>query len=149
MPNQSEASMTRLIRAEVRAQMKRYARARKWDDFVNELNDVLSPALKDHYVARLCELHRIGFSHADEPEESWQHRFGDRLVNSTNGRKLDHRKAIEQSLKEVLETDVLRRRLAILEFQQVHAVKAKTALPPDAHEDFVAQVREYMDLILE
>ncbi|MCS6978386.1 MAG: hypothetical protein NZM31_15460 [Gemmatales bacterium] len=127
--------------------MKRYAMAKSREEFVNSLNSVLGPALKHHYRIRLGVL-----NHCLDQVPKWERQkeelleqFVDRLLEPTKARHLDRRKAVEQSLKEVLEADEARRRSEQALFQRAYRLKKLVPLPRDAHESFVAQVRELVN----
>jgi hypothetical protein len=147
MPKQLE--LTQLIRAEVKAQMKRYAMAKTREEFINKLNDVLGPALSHHYRVVLGRL-----NNRQDQIEKWQRhedgflrRFARRLVEPTKAKGLDRRKAAEQALREIMQTDTLRRRVESADFQRTYKLKTLNPLPEDAHEEFVARVREIVESI--
>ena len=149
MENQRTAGLTQLIREEVKAQMKRYAMARTREDFINQLVDVLSPALSHYYRATLGSL-----NHRTDQVEKWQHQeeefldqFADRLIKPTKAKGLDRKKAAAQAVKEMLEHDEARRRIESLRFQKAYKLKALTPLPEDAHERFLVRVREIVNAI--
>jgi hypothetical protein len=149
MPKQTDAGLTRLIQAEVREQMKRYAMARRREDFINDLEAVLGPALSHHYRAVLGTLNQ-----RMDQVEKWRHQeqafldqFADELVESTKAKGLDRRKAVDQALKELLDFDHLRRRKESRVFEKAHGLKKLIPLPDDAHDDFVARVRELVESI--
>jgi len=150
MEKQRKASLAQMVREEVKAQMKRYARAKTRDDFINHLDDVLGPALSHHYRATLGTV-----NNRTDQVEKWRHQeerfleeFGDRLVEPTKAKGLDRRKAAEQALKELMQTDTLRRRKESLTFQKSYSLKKLTPLPDDAYEPFVARVREIINAII-
>lgn len=149
--DRTDTSLARLIQQEVKAQMKRYAMSRKRDDFINRLVEVLIPALKHHYRAVLGQL-----NHRTDQIEKWREhevtfldQFADRLLESTKAKGLDRRKAVEQALKELMENDRGARKHESQTFQRSHKLKTLAPLPSDAHEDFLARVREIADTILE
>ena len=72
----------------------------------------------------------------------------DILPKPTKAKGLDRRKAVEQSLKEIMQTDALRRRIESLDFQKTYKLKTLLPLPEDTHEDFLARVREIVNAIL-
>jgi uncharacterized protein with gpF-like domain len=147
MEKQRRARLAQLIREEVKAQMKWYAMAKTREEFINSLNAVLSPALSHHYRVVLGTLN----NHTDQVEKWQQHeegflrQFMDRLVEPTKAKGLDRRKAVEQSLKEVMQTDAARRRAESLDFQRTYKLKTLTPLPEDAQEDFLTRVREIVN----
>jgi hypothetical protein len=149
MEKQRSMPIARMIREEVMAQMKRYAIAKTRDDFINSLEDVLSPALGHHYRVVLGTLN----NRTDQVDKWRQHeegfleQFMDRLVKPVKARGLDRRKAVEQSLKEIMQDDAPRRRAEFVNFQRTYKLKTLTPLPEDAHEDFWAQVREIVATI--
>ena len=146
-----DTSLASLVQQEVKAQMKRYAMAKRRDDFINRLVEVLIPALKHHYRAVLGQL-----NHRTDQVEKWQEQqegfleqFADRLLESTKARGLDRGKAVEQAIKESMENDRGARRHESLRFQKSYKLKTLTPLPGDAHEDFLARVREMVGTILD
>jgi hypothetical protein len=147
MEKQLTTGLARLIREEVKAQMKRYAMARTRDDFINKLVDVLIPGLKHHYRAVLGTLN----SRTDQvekwrqQEEGFLDQFADRLRETTKAKGLDRRKAVEQALKELMENDAPGRRYECLTFQKSYKLKTFTPLPENAHEAFLLRVREIVD----
>jgi hypothetical protein len=150
METQTRGELTQLIREEVKAQMKRYAMAKTRDDFINSLVDVLSPALVHHYRATVALL-----NNRTDQVEKWQRQedgfldqFADRLIKTTKAKGLDRRKAVEQSLKELMERDDARKRYEVLNFQKSYKLKTLTPLPDNAHVEFLARVREIVDTIL-
>jgi hypothetical protein len=149
MQKQRTDRLAQMIRAEVKAQMKRYAMSRTREEFINALNDVLGPALDHHdRVILAARNNRI------DPVEKWQRQvdhflrqFMSLLSRPTKAKGLDRRKAVEQSLKEIMQTDGTRRRIESLDFQRTYSLKTLTPLPDNAHEDFLARVREIVDII--
>ncbi|MFN4260617.1 MAG: hypothetical protein ACK4RK_15080 [Gemmataceae bacterium] len=147
-PRTSE--LTRLIREEVKAQMKRYAMARTRDDFINSLLGVLGPALSHHYRATLGTLNQRTdqVEKWQRQEEGFLEQFADRLIEPTKAKGLDRRQAVEQAVKELLQTDVLRRRKESNTFQKSYKLKKLIPLPENAHEEFLSHVWELVDSIL-
>lgn len=78
-------------------------------------------------------------------KEKFLQQFAIRLVMPLKSKKLDRKKAVEQSLKEVMETDALRRRVESLTFQKTYRLKKLYPLPENAHEEFLAEVRAMVD----
>jgi hypothetical protein len=149
MEKQISRGLTQLVREEVKAQMKRYAMAKRREDFINHLVDVLSPALSHHYRVTLGTL-----NHRTDQVEKWQRQeegfldqFADHLVKPTKAKGLDVRKAVRQACKELLQKDDARRRGEITKFQKTYGLKAMKPLPESAHEDFLARVREIVDTL--
>src|SRR5438477_13130798 len=106
MEKQRRARLARLIQEEVQAQMKRYAMARTREEFINRLTEVLGPALSHFYRYTLATL-----NHRTDQVEKWQQQeegflqqFSERLLEPTKAKKLDRKKAVEQSLKELMQT---------------------------------------------
>ena len=101
MEKQSTGILTRLIREEVKAQMKRYAMARTRDDFINSLVDVLSPALSHHYRATLGILNgrTDQVKKWQRQQEGFLEQFMERLIKPVKAKGLDRKKAVEQALK--------------------------------------------------
>jgi predicted transcriptional regulator len=130
--------------------MKRYAMAKTCEEFINHLEDVLSPALGHHYQAVLGTLNqRIDqVQKWQRQEEGFLRQFMDRLVKPIKAKGMDRKKAVEQALKEVMQTDALRRRVESLDFQRTYKLKTLTPLPEDVHEEFLARVREIVEAIL-
>jgi hypothetical protein len=150
MEKQRSRGLTQLIRGEVKAQMKRYAMAKARDDYINHLGDVLGPALSHHYRATLGIL-----NNRTDQVEKWQRQeegfldqFADRLIEPTKAKGLNRKKAVEQTLKELIQTDELRRRKESLTFQKTYKLKKLTQLPENAHEDYLARVREIVNEIM-
>jgi hypothetical protein len=149
MEKQLTTGLARLIREEVKAQMKRYAMARKRDDFINRLVEVLIPALRHHYRVTLGMLNKRldQVEKWQQQEEGFLDQFADRLQETTKAKGLDRRKAAEQALKELMENDAGGRRYEAVTFQKSHKLKTLTPLPENAHEDFLVRVREIVDTI--
>jgi hypothetical protein len=147
MEKRNAGILSHLIRDEVKAQMKRYAMAQKRENFVNRLVEVLIPALKHHYRAALGILN----DRTDQVEKWRRHedayldQFDDRLQEATKARGLDRRKAVAQALRELMEHDGARRRGESASFQRAHGLKTLKPLPDEAHEEFLARVREIVD----
>ncbi len=147
MEKQRKASLTQMVRDEVKAQMKRYAMAKTRDDFINSLVDVLSPALSHHYRAGLGAVNNRT-DQVDKwqaQEEGFLEQFAERVVKPTKAKGLDRKKAVQQALKELMENDDKRRRVESLLFQKNYKLQKLNALPEDAHEDFLARVREIVN----
>lgn len=127
--------------------MKRYAMAKTREEFINSLNAVLSPALSHHYRVLLGILNNQTdqVEKWKKQEEGFLRQFMDRLVEPTKAKGLDRRKAVEQSLKEVMQTDAPRRRAESLDFQRTYKLKTLTPLPESAHEAFLVRVREIVN----
>jgi hypothetical protein len=149
MEKQVTVGLTRLIREEVKAQMKRYAMARTRDDFINHLVDVLSPALSHHYRTTLAALNQRTdqVDKWQRQEEAFLEQFTDQLVKPTKAKGLDRRKAVEQALKELLENDDARKRIESVNFQKSYKLKTLIPLPGTSHEEFLARVREIIGTI--
>jgi len=150
MQKQSTSGLTRLIREEVKAQMKRYAMARTRDDFINNLVEVLIPGLAHHYRATLGMLNK-----RTDQVEKWQRqedrfldRFAQRLREKTKAKGLDRRKAAEQALKELMENDAAGRRYEAVTFQKSYKLKTVVPLPENTHDEFLARVREIVEMML-
>ena len=56
--NSTTIDIHELVQKEVKAQLKRYAMAKRRDDFINSLVDVLIPALVHHYRSRLGAINQ-------------------------------------------------------------------------------------------
>lgn len=149
MEKQRRVPGARLIREEVRAQMKRYAMAKSREEFINKFVEVMIPALGHHYRTVLAIIN----NHTDQvekwlrQEEHFLEQFTDRLQEVTKAKGLDRRKAVAQALKELMEHDDARRRLESFRFQREYHLKKLIPLPENAHEDFLARVWEIVDTI--
>ena len=151
MEKQSTVQLARMIREEVKVQMKRYVMSRRRDKFINKLVDVLIPAVKHHYRAVLGTL-----NNRTDQVEKWRQQedgfldqFADRLLQNTKAKGLDRRKAVEKALKELMENDLSGRRYETATFQKSYKLKTLTPLPENAHEDFLSRVRDIVDTILD
>ena len=149
MENQRQGQLTRQIREEVKAQMKRYAMAKNREAFIDRLVEVLIPALRHHYRAALGLLN-------DRPDqvEKWQQQedgffdqFTDRIQEATKAKKLDRRKAVAQALKELMEHDEARVRLETSTFQKTYKVKSLKPLSGQVRDAFLARVWEIVNTI--
>jgi hypothetical protein len=149
MEKQRKASLAHMIREEVKAQMKRYAMAKTRDEFINGLVDVLSPALSHHYRATLGRINNRTdqVQKWQEQEEGFLEQFADRVVKPTKAKGLDRKKAVEQAVKELMENDDKRRRIESLRFQKTYKLNKLNPLAENAHEDFLAQVREIINAV--
>lgn len=149
MEKQASIRLTRLIQEEVKVQLKRYAMARSREDFINRLVEVLIPALGHHYRVILGTLN----NRVDQVEKWQQHQedfldqFTDRLQEATKARRLDRRKAVGQASRELMEHDEARRRVETVKFQRAYKLKTLLPLPENAHEDFLARVRELVNTV--
>ncbi len=148
MEKPTSAPLTRLIREEVKTQMKRYAMAKNREDFINRLVEVLIPALKHHYRAALGIL-----NDRTDQVEKWQQQedgfldqFSDRIQEATKAKGLDRRKAVEQALKELMEHDQARVRAETAAFQRTYKLKTLSPLPEQAREDFHARIWEIVNM---
>lgn len=150
MEKQISRELAQRIREEVKAQMKRYAMAKTREDFINSLNSVLGPALSHHYRAVLGTLNDRTDQVAkwQRQEDGFLRQFMERLVEPTKAKGLDRKKAVEQALKEVMQTDALRRRAESVDFQKTYKLKSLKPLPDNSHEDFVTRVREIVNAII-
>jgi hypothetical protein len=138
-----------MIQQEVRAQLKRYAMARTREEFINQLVDVLSPALVHHYRVTLGTL-----NNRSDQVEKWQRQedgfldeFSDRLLKPTKAKGLDRKKAAAQALRELMENDEARKRIESVTFQKAYSVRSFVPLPEDAHESFLNRVQEIVDVM--
>lgn len=146
MTPMERARLKEFVRAEVKAQMKRYAMARTREGFVNGLSEVLGSALSHHYRQLLGSL-----NHRMDQVEKWRRQrnkflelFAIRLAAPVKAKGLDRKKAAEKAIKEVMETDSLRRRLESATFQRNYQLRKLVPLPENAHEELLAQVREIL-----
>ena len=145
------SELVRLVKEEVRAQMKRYATTRIREDFINALNDELGPAVHYHYRLVLGAVNkcRDQVKKGQRQKDSFLQEFMNVLIKPIRSKGLDRKKAAEQSLKEIMHKDASRRRMVTLNFQKTYNLKTLTPLPLDAHEEFLTQVREITDQILQ
>ena len=150
MQQQLDTTIKRLIQEEVKAQIKRYAMAKRRDDFINGLEDVLSPALSHHYRATLATInHRTDqLEEWRRQEEGFLDQFTEQLLRPTKAKGLDVEKAVEQALKELLEKDAARRRGETAKFQKTYGLKKVVPLPENVYDVFVDRVRELVILLL-
>ncbi len=141
--------LARLVHAEVQTQLKRYATARTREAFINHLVDVLSPALGH------CYRYTLGIiNHRTDQIEKWQRQeegfleqFADRLIEPTKAKGLDRKKAVEQALKEMMQTDQMRRRKESVTFQKTYKLATLVPLPENAHENFFTRVGDIVQVI--
>jgi TPP-dependent indolepyruvate ferredoxin oxidoreductase alpha subunit len=148
MPKNSTAGLHQLIQDEVKAQLKRYAMAKRRDDFINSLVEVLIPALTHHYRATLGIINQ-----RTDQVEKWQHQeegfldqFSDRLRLPTRAKGLDITRAVQQALRELFQKDRAGRRVETRKFQKSYNLKTVVPLPENAHEDFLERVQEIVDI---
>ncbi len=147
MTPREKARLTKLVRAEVKAQMKRYAMARTREGFITALSEVLGAALSHHYRQLLGKL-----NNRTDKVEKWQRQkqkflqlFTLRLAMPLKAKGLDRKKAVQQAIEEAMDTDRLRRRLESAAFQRTSQLKKREPLPENAHEDLLKQVREIVE----
>lgn len=150
MPKQSTIDVHQLIQDEVKAQLKRYAMAKRRDDFINSLVDVLIPALSHHYRCTLGIVNQ----RTDQVDKWRQHeegfldQFSNRLQVPTKAKGLDVNRAVQQAVRELLEKDQGRRRAETKKFQKSYQLKTLIPLPENAHQAFLERVQEITDTIL-
>ncbi len=149
MEIQRRSRLARLIQEEVQAQLKRYAVARTREEFINRLTEVLGPALSHCYRYTLAAINKRTDQTEkwQQQEEDFLRRFSERLLEPTKAKKLDRKKAVEQSLNELLQTDEARRRIESLNFRKAYKLKTLAPLPENAHQSFLARVREIVNTI--
>lgn len=149
MEKQRRVRLAQLVREEVTAQMKRYAMARTREEFINAINDVLGPALFHHYRVVLGTINNRTdqVKKWQRQEDGFLRQFMDLLVKPIKAKGLDPKKAVEQSLKEIMQKDVAVRRKETLDFQRTYKLKTLVPLPENAHEEFFARVRETVNEI--
>ncbi len=147
MQQQKTAKWARLIRDEVKAQMKRYAMARTRDEFINSLVDELAPALGHHYRATLGELNRRQdqVEKWRQQEEAFLQQFSLQLLKPTKAKGLNTRKAVDQALTEVMEKDDARRKMETLKFQRTYKLTNLVPLPQGEEQAFAKRVWEVVD----
>ena len=148
MEKQLSGRLTQLIRQEVKAKIKRHAMAKKREDFINRLVDVLIPALRHHYrVALGVRNHRTDqVEKWQEQEDHFFDQFADRIQEITKAKGLDRRKAVDRALKELMEQDAPRVRFETATFQKTYKLKSLEPLSEQVRETFLDRVWEIVDL---
>src|SRR5437879_4702294 len=94
MEKQRRMSVARMIREEVKAQMKRYAMAKTREAFINSLVDELVPALRHHYRSTLGTINDRSdqVEKWRQQEEGFLDQFLTELQKPTKAKGLDVRK---------------------------------------------------------
>lgn len=137
------------IKKEVRAQIRRAAMARTREDFINRLVEVLLPALAHFYRAKIAILNERTdqVEKWQEHEEAFLDQFRVRIRERTRAKGLDRRVAADKALEEIMDQDEAGRRSELSRLQRTYKLKKVVSLPEDAHEVFIAKVRDILDLM--